>query len=146
MTSMKQRDEDEKAGSILLETPVVPVSCQLSAVLKAINLPHGKIEKPKSVTSATCFDRSSLRADEWFYLSGDHLPLSALQPFLPLRTNHLYSRLILARKKVFIHLGWIPISLTTFYIWFASRLFFCQFHFLSCLSFPFSLLYFFPTS
>lgn len=79
-TSMKQRDEDEKAGSIPLETPVVPVSRQLSAVLKAINLPHGKIEKPKSVTLATCFDRSSLRADEWFYLSGDHLPRLSCRP------------------------------------------------------------------
>lgn len=84
---MKQRDE--KAGSIPLETPVVPVSRQLSMVLKAINLPHGKIEKPKSVTSVTCFDRSSLRADERFYLSDaifsafPIVRLPSLHPFLP---------------------------------------------------------------
>lgn len=69
--------------------------------LKAINLPHGKIEKPKSVTSATCFDRSSLRADERFYLSDaifPRLPLlptgrrtARLHPFLPPRTNHILS-------------------------------------------------------
>lgn len=76
----------EKAGSIPLETPVVPVSRQLSAVLKAINLPHGKIEKPKSVTSATCFDRSSLRADERFCLSDaifPTFPAARLPPSIP---------------------------------------------------------------
>jgi len=56
-----KRKKDEKADSIPLETPVIPVSRQSSVVLKAINL-HGKIEKPKSLTSVTCFDRSSLRA------------------------------------------------------------------------------------
>lgn len=90
VTSMGRGDEDEreKVGSIPLETPVVPVSRQSSAALKAINLPHGKIEKPKSVTSATCFDRSSLRADERFYLSDAIFPrlppaASVYRPSLP---------------------------------------------------------------
>lgn len=101
VTSMGRGDEDEreKVGSIPLETPVVPVSRQSSAALKAINLPHGKIEKPKSVTSATCFDRSSLRADERFYLSDAIFPrlpppppsTARLHPFLPPRTNHILS-------------------------------------------------------
>lgn len=59
---------------------------------------------------------------------------AALHPFLPLHTNHLYSRLIPAcMKKGFFHLGMNSHTLIASRIWFASRLLFRQFHFL----FPF---------
>lgn len=98
---------------------------------------HGRIEKPKSVTSATCFDRSSLRADERFYLSDAIFPafpaarlLSSVPFTLFEQTTYTLDCWLLLARKGFIHLEQILVPFIIPCVWFASKLLFRQFYFL----------------